>query len=350
MLTRLIHSAQRVLEKDVFPDALIRFGIRRLLSQGLAEHRAAAQPSREAYVRRFADGLKESPIAVDTRAANEQHYEVPTEFFQLVLGRYLKYSCGYWIDGKAPGGLDQAERDMMETYVAKAELSDGHEVLELGCGWGSFSLFVAENFPRCRVTAVSNSRTQKHYIDGQIARRQLRNIQVITADMNTFWTDRTFDRVVSIEMFEHMRNYQKLLKNIACWLEPRGKLFVHIFTHKTFPYFYKADDADWLGKYFFTGGLMPSNDLLHYFQDDLVLEKEWEIDGRHYQKTAEAWLRNMDRHRPRVEEIFNDTYGAEAKKWRVYWRVFLMACAELWGYRAGSEWMVCHYLFGKRPS
>ncbi len=331
-----------LLEKNLLPDPLIRVGIRRLLAQRLREESARYDVA--AYV---AD-LKTRPVAEDTRAANEQHYEVPTAFYQRCLGRRLKYSGCFYATGRET--LDEAEEAMLNLYVERGRFVDGQDVLELGCGWGSLSLFLAERFPTSRITGVSNSRTQKEFIDAEAARRGLRNLRIITADMNVFATESAaYDRVVSIEMFEHMKNYQVLFSRIAGWLRPGGLMFVHIFTHHRLSYHFVARDAsDWMSRYFFTGGQIPAHDLLSHFQDDLKLESDWRVNGTHYQRTAEHWLQNMDRHKAEIMPLFAATYGADqARKWWVYWRVFYMSCAELWGYRGGEEWLVSHYLFRK---
>ena len=294
--------------------------------------------------------LKQSPIAINTADANSQHYELPSGFFELVLGRQLKYSgCLY------PGGretLDQAEEAMLALTAQRARLGDGERILELGCGWGSLSLWMAEHYPRSAITAVSNSRTQRRYIEGQAAARGLRNLHVITCDMNelSFPAGTSFDRVVSVEMFEHMRNYQVLMRRISGWLASEGTLFVHIFTHKSYAYPFEVRDAtDWMAQYFFTGGIMPSDDLLLYFQDELGIADHWQVDGTHYSKTSEHWLENMDRHRAGIEPILAKAYGeSQVRRWWNYWRVFFMSCAELWGYAGGREWLVSHYLFTKR--
>ncbi len=332
----------QLLEKNLLPDWLIRLGIRRLLAQRLREE--AVHYDKADYI---AD-LKTRPIAEDAHAANEQHYEVPTAFYQFCLGRRLKYSgCLY---PRGDETLDQAEEAMLALYAERARLHDGQEILELGCGWGSLSLYLAEKYPKSRITGVSNSRTQKESIDAEARKRGLTNLSIITCDLNTFeiGADR-FDRVVSIEMFEHMKNYQRLLANVARWLKPEGLLFVHIFTHTKYAYhFVPRDSTDWMARYFFTGGQMPSHDLLTRFQDDLKPVADWKVSGTHYQKTAEHWLRNMDRHRAEILPLFARTYGADqATKWWAYWRVFYMSCAELWGYRGGTEWIVSHYLFRK---
>jgi cyclopropane-fatty-acyl-phospholipid synthase len=239
---------------------------------------------------------------------------------------------------------------MLELTCQRAELADGQDVMELGCGWGSLSLFMSAKFPKSNFTVVSNSRTQKIYIDEQAKLRGITNLEVITCDINNFSIGKKFDRVVSVEMFEHMRNYEKLMKLVADALKENGKLFVHIFTHKEYAYKFEViDDTDWMSKYFFTGGIMPSDDLLLYFNDHHAIEQHWHVNGMHYSKTSEAWLQNMDRHKDKIMPLFEKTYGnGQALKWWVYWRIFYMACAELWGYNHGNEWIVSHYLFRKK--
>ncbi len=336
-----------LLRKNVLPDPLVRFGIRRLLSERLRTEKKESPEAQQQHLAELISTLKKSPIAVNTEDANGQHYEVPTDFFRYVLGPNMKYSSCYWVNGTTD--LGTAEHDMLKLTCERADLEDGHEVLELGCGWGSLTLFMASRFPNSRITAVSNSRTQKAYIDEQAKKRGLRNVIVITADMNDFSAKKKFDRVVSVEMFEHMRNYTRLLENVSRWLKDDGKLFVHIFTHKEYTYLFEVkDDRDWMSKYFFTGGIMPADHLLFYFNDRLAVDRHWQIGGVHYQKTAQAWLRNMDSHRKEIMPIFAETYGKDnAETWWVYWRVFFMSCAELWGFRGGNEWMVSHYLFTK---
>lgn len=340
-------NPDHLLETNLVPDTLIRAGIRRLLASTLREKSHPGVEAQRAALLQYVADLKKRGIAEQTQAANEQHYEVPTRFYQLCLGRRLKYSSGLWDDSVTT--LDEAEERMLALTCERAGLANGQQILELGCGWGSLSLWMAEHFPGARITAVSNSRTQKQHIDAMAAARGLTNLEIITQDMNVFTIDRQFDRVVSVEMFEHMKNYQLLLRKVAGWLVPGGRLFVHIFTHRELAYHYEDKGPDdWMTRYFFAGGQMPSDDLLLYFQDDLRIENHWCVSGTHYQRTAEAWLENMDANKAEIWPLFEKTYGPDqARKWWVYWRVFYMACAELWGYDKGNQWHVSHYRFQK---
>jgi len=335
-------------EQGRLPDFLIRAGIRRLLTDRLAQENAG-DPARQAErLKAHVETLRRSPIAVETRKANEQHYELPPDFFRQILGRRLKYSACLWPEGTRD--LDAAEEQMLELTGRRAQVCDGRDVLERGCGGGSLTLWLAERFPHARITAVSNSRPQREFIQGVCAARNFRHVEVITADMNGFDTAQRFDRVVSVEMFEHMRNYEELMARIARWLKPDGRLFVHIFVHRQYAYLFEPqDETDWMARYFFTGGQMPADDLLLHFQRDLALQDRWPVNGQHYAKTLLAWLAKMDAARTPIMQIMRDVYGDhEARILFNRWRIFLLACAELFAYGDGGEWYGSHYLFGKR--
>ena len=335
-------------ERGFVPDRLLRLGIRRLCAQRLREESADGTTAAWARFRRVLDELRVSPVAIHTDAANAQHYELPPRFFELCLGKRLKYSSCYFPRGNE--SLDEAEEAMLTLYGERAQLADGQDILELGCGWGSLTLWMAQHFPQSRITAVSNSRPQREFIERRCRERGFENVRVITQDVNRLQLERGhFDRVVSVEMFEHMRNYETLLGRIASWLKPGGKLFVHIFCHRELMYPFETQGADnWMGRYFFTGGLMPSADTLLWFQRDLAIEQQWRLSGTHYEKTANAWLANQDAHRAQVLDILGVAYGKDAPRWHQRWRMFWMACAELFGYRGGNEWLVGHYLFARR--
>ena len=334
-----------LLSRDLLPDPLIRVGIRRLLRQRLRE---IEHPSPATQVAKFAEELRALPIAINTAESKEQHYEVPTAFYQFCLGPRLKYSSGYYETGRET--LAQAEEAMLALTCARAQLADGLSILELGCGWGSLTLWMAEKYPRARITGVSHSRTQREHILAEAKKRGLANVTVLTCDMNDLALEPgCYDRVVSVEMFEHMKNWPRLLASIARWLRPEGLFFAHVFTHSRFAYHFVArDETDWMSRYFFTGGMMPAHALFPQFQSDLRLVTDWKVNGTHYARTAEHWLQNMDAHRAEILPLFAQTYGAgQAVKWWSYWRVFYLACAELWWFRDGDEWHVSHYLFRK---
>lgn len=335
-------------ERGLVPDALTRLGIRRLCTQRLHEELAVDTQASDERFRHLLEALRQSPIAIETDAANEQHYEVPARFFELCLGKRLKYSSCLYPSGNE--SLDQAEELMLAAYGERAELSDGQRILELGCGWGSLTLWMAERYPNASILGVSNSNSQREHILAQAAARGLSNVDIVTCDVNQLQLDRVFDRVVSIEMFEHMRNYRSLLERVAGWMAPDAKLFVHIFCHRSLMYPFETEGQDnWMGRYFFTGGLMPAADTLLHFQEHLQLEQRWLLSGSHYQRTANHWLENQDKHAEEVMQVLTASYGkAEARRWFQRWRMFWMACAELFGYADGSQWLVAHYRFVKR--
>ena len=337
----------KLAEKGLLPDSFIRFGIKRLCSERLANASSFSDEDMEKEHAAWIEVLKKSPIALVPEKANEQHYEVPPRLFELVLGNKLKYSSGFWPEGIS--SLDQSESAMLDLTSERAELVDGQDILELGCGWGSLTLYMAEHFPKSKITAVSNSNDQRQFIEERCRQLKLDNVRVITADMNDFRAEGLFDRVVSIEMFEHMRNYEKLLGRVNTWLKKEGKLFVHIFSHQKVAYpFEDNDDADWMAREFFSGGQMPSHRLLMSFPGQMKIEKDWRVSGTHYEKTSLAWLQKMDKNKAEVLELFKKTYGEnDAKSWFQRWRIFFMSCEVLFGFGRGSEWGVSHYLFEK---
>ena len=335
-------------EQGYAPDAIIRAGIRRLLKVRLAEIQAgdcaAAADSHDAFL----NELRAAPIALVPEKANEQHYEVPAAFFAQVLGPHRKYSSCWWPQGVTT--LDAAEAAALQATCVRAGLADGQDVLEMGCGWGSLTLWMAEHYPASRITAVSNSHTQRAHIEAEAARRKLRNVRIITTDMNVFDAPDRYDRIVSVEMCEHMRNWPALFKRVHGWLKADGRFFMHVFVHRLTPYaFVERGEDDWMSRFFFAGGMMPSDDLALHCQDDLRVIRAWRWDGTHYERTANAWLANMDARRAAVQPVLEQTYGREQLTiWWMRWRIFFMSCAELFGYDQGQAWWVSHYLFERR--
>jgi cyclopropane-fatty-acyl-phospholipid synthase len=338
-----MNLAIQLAERRILSDQLIRKGMRKLLAERLQQIHSNPKTAQE-----WVDTLQQKPLAEETDAANDQHYEIPAPYFKGVLGPHLKYSSGIWPDGCT--SLEDSEAAMLKLSCERAELADGQQILELGCGWGSLSLWMAENYPNSQITSISNSNSQRKFILSQAKQRGLNNLKVITCDINGFAPDSTFDRLVSVEMFEHVRNHQALFKRISYWLKPEGKIFVHIFAHRSQSYLFEANSSkDWMSKYFFTGGIMPATDLLPTAAADyFTTEESWEVNGIHYSKTLEAWLDKQDARESEVLDIFKDCYGKDAKRWLQRWRMFYMACSELFAYNEGNEWFVMHYRFTKK--
>lgn len=347
-------NLDKILAKGWIPDLLLRFAIKSRLSAKLRRQEVEDIEERSNRMNLFIEDLKEQPIAIKTNRANQQHYELPPEFFEKILGDHLKYSSGYWNEEISRHNLSEyitkAEEDMLDLTVTRADLHDGQEILELGAGWGSLTLFMAEKMSQSKITAISNSNSQIEYIKKLAAERGLDNIEFIAADINNYQPEpEKYNRIVSVEMFEHMRNYQKLFAKINPALKPGGKLFIHVFNHHTYPFLYEnKSDSDWMTRHFFAGGTMPSQDLFNYFADGFDLENHWAVSGEHYQKTLEAWLQMMDKRKNEIQEIFIETYGRkDFKKWWNYWRTFFIASAEFFGYAGGNEWFLSHYLYKK---
>jgi len=335
-------------DQGLVPDAVVRSGIRRLCESRLqAIYADDCEQAAEATAR-FAAAMDRSPVALVPERANEQHYEVPADFFRLVLGPHRKYSSAWWPEGVST--LADAETAALAVTAERAGLEEGQSVLELGCGWGSLTLWMGSHYPDSRITAVSNSHSQRAWIEAEAARRGLGNVRVLTADMNEFQAPGRFDRIVSVEMFEHMRNWRRLFARVHDWLADDGRFFMHVFCHRDVPYaFEDQGPGDWMSRHFFSGGMMPSDGLAMQFQDRLALQGHWRWSGLHYQRTANAWLANLDARRAQALAVLAQVHGApEAPVWLQRWRVFFMACAELFGFRGGQEWWVSHYLFSRR--
>lgn len=333
-----------ILDNGYLPNAVIRLGIRRQLKERVEQIKANSLEDAYEKKMKFVELLRSRPIAIETATANEQHYEVVTGVLAACLGPRMKYSCALYRKGGET--LAQAEIAMLESYVQKAGLKDGMTILDLGCGWGSGALYFAEIFPNSEIVAFSNSKTQKIYIDSIAKEKDLKNLRVITGNVVDYQFEKEyFDRVVSIELFEHMKNYELLMAKVERALKPGGKLFIHIFAHATSPYDF---EDGWMSTHFFSGGTMPSADLLLYFQRDLKLERQWWISGTHYAKTCEDWLSKMTINKKTIWPHLSETYGEkDTAKWYNRWQIFYMACAELFAYEGGDTWGVCHYLFEK---
>ena len=332
-------------ELGYFPDTLLRMAIRRLCHQLSQDVTPIDEMARLQQLQQWIADMDRSPVALATSESNEQHYEVPSAFFEKVLGPHRKYSSAFWDNPDT--SLEEAEDDALRRTCANADLQDGQNVLELGCGWGSLTLYMAARYPNSKITAVSHSTSQRETILSLAKARGLANVDVITCDMNDFTPPKpgTYQRVVSVEMFEHMRNYRELLSRISTWLTSDGKLFIHIFCHKhmAYPYLDTGKPEDWMTRFFFAGGMMPSDDLVSHFNEHLTIEQQWRWNGSHYSRTLEAWLALMDGQKEQIMPILRDTYGADARRWWGRWRLFFMSCAEFFGLRDGEEWYISHY-------
>ena len=337
-----MHLPSFLAERRLIPDSLIRWGIRNQLKQHslfLANNPKSDQS--------WIEELSKGPIAECTDTSKEQHYEVPTEYFKSVLGSHLKYSSCFW--DEVTTSLEMAEGNMLRLSCEHAELENGQNILELGCGWGSLSLWMAEHYPESTITAMSHSKTQKAYIDSESKRRGLDNLKVITSDINDFDTSKRFDRIVSVEMFEHLRNHSLLFNRLNSWLKDDGRIFIHVFAHHKESYLFEVEhERDWMAEHFFTGGMMPSINYLPSAAKPFKELNRWEINGAHYSKTLEAWLLKQDQEERTILKHFLNTYGKDSKLWVQRWRIFYLACSELFAYNGGKEWPVMHYLFAKR--
>lgn len=338
-----MNLAVELAERAVLPDWAIRAGVRSLLRSRLRQEERTSEGRFDEANRRLADRLRQGPIAIRTTAANEQHYEVPAEFFDLVLGKWNKYSSAYWPQGVSD--LDGAEESMLSLTCDRAGIEDGMRVLDLGCGWGSLTLWIASRFPGCRVRSLSNSNGQRQFIEARCRRLGLDNVSVTTGNVSEWDTHERFDRVVSIEMFEHVRNHEELLAKVARWLDVDARLFVHIFCHARHAYTFEEAADSWIGSEFFSGGIMPHEHHLDLFPRDLRVARQWRVNGVHYARTLEAWLERLDEERERAREILGRTYGRrEAVRRLQKWRLFFLGLAEAFAYGGGEEWFVTHCL------
>lgn len=333
-------------------DEALRETVRQNLQVWLEKLRCGGDvESKMEYKQKFIKHLKKAPVAINTTDANEQHYEVPTAFYLQCLGERMKYSSAIWPDNETT--LEESEDAMLKLICKRAQVKDGQVIMDLGCGWGVTSLWILEKYPNCTVVAVSNSRTQKEFIEGHARDKGFaERLTCITADANVFDIEQRFDRIISIEMFEHMKNYQTLMKRVASWLKPEGLLFTQILCHKEFAYSFnssKGSNTEWMARNFFSGGTMPSSDLFLYFQDDLGILDHWNINGKHYSKTLEAWLVRLDSNKAKAMEVLEASYGKDKAPLQMFnWRLFFIYCAEVFGYEDGNEWIVAHHLFEKR--
>ena len=333
-VSTIIGTAERV----PLPDVIIRAAIHRLCSR-TAARLATGNAESDAW---FADAMAARAIAEYTDEANARHDEVPAAFFAHVLGPNRKYSSCFY---KEPAStLQEAEEEALRQTVEHADLADGQSILELGCGWGSLSLWMARQFPHSLVTAVSNSNSQREYIEGEAAQRGLANLRVITSGHEPV---RARSAVRPCRLRRDVRAHDELARiddPRARWLKPDGRFFLHIFTHRSGAYLFdRADGEDWIAQHFFTGGVMPSHHLIRQYADLFEVEKEWRWSGVHYQRTAQDWLDNFDSHRDEIERVLRKVHGGETALWMRRWRWFLLATAGLFGYADGSEWGVSHY-------
>lgn len=339
---------ENLIAKGLIPDFLLRLAIRSRLRSKLHEMESEGSESEQAFLSAHIATLKSQSIAIETQAANDQHYELPPIFFDMVLGKHRKYSSGYW---QAGDNLDSSEERMLALTAERAQIKPGLTILDVGCGWGSLSLYLSAKFPTAQITALSNSKSQKQFIERQALERGLTNLVVITANAAKYDSPVQFDRIVSVEMFEHVRNYELFFRKLSSWLKPEGLLFTHVFCHRKHAYLFEADGPqDWMARYFFAGGQMPSYDLFLHFQQDLQIVERWFVPGRHYHLTCEAWLKKIDAQKRDVMLLFKDHYRDDALKFFHYWRIFFLACSELFAFDQGREWIVGHYLFKKHPS